>query len=314
MRAIAIPIAIIAGFITWAASYAWQHRPPHDFASVDALLPTRGAAARTASASTQPDYATRFRDEDDLLTFAMNLAPVARAGDAAAQFTLYRIGERCGEAFWRTFAFHDIKHDRQPTAEETIAQWESRGFERAALERLFQQCEHYGRSDVRETLFQDDWIQQAADAQHPLAQAVLADRISQMIFPDLGAYVPDRELSARASTLARAALRSKEPAVIYQLAQAASLFGRPLESSDEIRLVWIVAACLRGLDCDAGSEAYRRECPVRQSCGSNQTLLDAYRQQYRLSYERFERQARALNALIDAGRVDEVGFEHMPRG
>jgi hypothetical protein len=143
---------------------------------------------------------------------------------------------------------------------------------------------------------------------------VLANLMSRLIYPDLGAYVPDRAMSTQAGTLARAALRSKDPAVVFELAQLAGVFAQAGESADEVRLIWIIAACQRGLECGAGSESFEHECPVRQSCGSNTTLLDVYRQQYRLSFERFEKHARELNALIDAGRVDEVGFEHMPRG
>src|SRR6185295_15918996 len=53
------------------------------------------SAAKPSRAAPSPDYATAYRDADDLLAYVHSLAPAVDRGDANAMYWVFRASRRC---------------------------------------------------------------------------------------------------------------------------------------------------------------------------------------------------------------------------
>jgi hypothetical protein len=109
--------------------------------------------------------------------------------------------------------------------------------------------------------------------------------------------------------LASMAIRSRDPAVIWEIADS------PLSSNvdadgepDGGELAWFLAACQRGVDCSAQSDAVRALCRYDQNCQPYESVADLFRRTRGDDFPEIEARARWINEKIDAGDWEALGF------
>ena len=103
--------------------------------------------------------------------------------------------------------------------------------------------------------------------------------------------------------LAREAIRSKDPAAIFQLAYVETITGRS-GTPEDVAGAWMLAACQRGLECGRASEQFQFLCNWDPACQQSETLVDLFRRRPR--FDEFQRLANELNAKLDANRFAEI--------
>jgi hypothetical protein len=320
MRARSIFLLLVAAGVL-IAGVAWYTRAPRNepapaIAPTVPLAATPDVVAPAASSPTQAaevakprekiltpgDIAIRFHDATDMLAFAMSILDAANAGDGAAQYYMYRAIRRCTSEYGLYFG----RNDRERTLDQALIQAERiQGLSPDSTRELYQQCRAFKESNLKGLGEGPVWLDAAVKSRYPLA---LAAKAVERFTSGFG-MTPEASAARRTDggALAREALRSREPEVIFDLAGVASLTQKG-EAADEIAGVWMIAACQRGFDCGGHSEAFRFLCRLDVACQPYETLVDLLRRQLGERFDEFERRARELNDDIDHERFDKIGF------
>jgi hypothetical protein len=241
-----------------AAQAASAHAPP----------PTNQATPAPMAA----DYASRFRDAADYLELARSLHASAKAGDATAQFYLYRAMEQC-----------------QPGG---AAQLEER-------------CRTFRESGVRDLGEGEQWLQMAAVGGQPRAQVIYAGKL----LSNLQGLPPDEASRTRddARRQVAAALTSRDAEVVFDAASVLVLRSGGNHPAPDEAEAWWLAACTRGLDCGPNSERTRQICRRDGNCQPFESLPDVIRRDA-MDYQSVLKRAAEINSQIDAGEISSLGF------
>lgn len=111
--------------------------------------------------------------------------------------------------------------------------------------------------------------------------------------------------------LALDALRDGDPEVVMQAGSMVFFLGMQDDAAlaERARRSWILAVCLRGADGGPQAEWVRTWCRGDLACQPFETGPDLIRRHAGPHYEELERRAREINAIIDAGKWDELEFE-----
>ena len=112
-----------------------------------------------------------------------------------------------------------------------------------------------------------------------------------------------QEMTSEIRTLAREAIRSKEPEALFHLAYVESISGRS-GTADDMAGAWMLAACQRGMECGSTSEQFQFFCKWDPACLPSETMVDLFRR--RLRFDELQLFANDLNAKLDADRFDEI--------
>jgi hypothetical protein len=325
MQARSIVLSLVSAGVLFAGVLWYLHEPPAEAA------PSAASATATAIASTpdvdppaiapvapitapseppkknaaQADIAKRFHDADDLFAFATSIQDAAKAGDGAAQYYMYRAIRRCHSEYMLYFG----RNDRERTLDQALIQAEAiPGFSPETARELYQQCRTFNTSNPKGLGEGAVWLDAAVKSRYPLALSAKAIEKNKPEF----AMTAEAKAAQRAEVgeLAREALRSKEPQVLFDLSLVASLsqLNKEGESADETAAVWIMAACARGLECGANSEVFRVLCRLDAACQPYETLVDLLRRQLAGRFDLLDARARELNDDIDHERFDKIGF------
>jgi hypothetical protein len=101
------------------------------------------------------------------------------------------------------------------------------------------------------------------------------------------------------------ALRSRHPEVIMEISHhTLLLFGEDAPEGEH--LAWQMAACERGAECGPGSDIVFFNCLFENRCQPYEGWIDILRRSG--DFPAIETRAREINALIDAGEWEELGF------
>jgi hypothetical protein len=249
------------------------------------------------------DYAAQLRAAKDYLALIRAIRPAAEAGNSQAQFILYRAMEYCrGE--YRAYFF---TRKGWRTLDEAM-QWSATRWpldpERAR--EVHGRCQAFIDADPREFGVPGDWLRRAADAGLPEAQADLALKL--FLSGSSGPGSADSPLPAQAMGLLGRALRSRQPEVVWKAGELVML-REQFTGSEDSMLAWFLAACRRGLECAAGGERVRALCTLDPACQPFETVTDLLRRYAGSDFPAVDRRADEINALIDAGNWQELGFD-----
>jgi hypothetical protein len=269
--------------------------------------PIRSAAANTQRATPARkaalDYATRFRNAEDLLSFAEEIHEAASAGDGAAQFYMFRVFERCSREYLMYFG----RDERERTLDQALILAEQiPGFSSDVARELFQKCRRFKQTNTKTLGDGPAWLDAAVKSHYPLALAVKARERSKSEFGTTPRTAAEQKATVRA--LAIEALKSGSADVVYELAPAVAMFAEAGDNAEDVYNTWLIAACNRGFDCGSDSEVFRVMCSMDPACQPFETFLDPLRRRLGSHFDEVERRATDLNARIDAGRFDELGL------
>ncbi len=253
---------------------------------------------RLSAAPKSSNYAAQFRSAGDLLSLLEALAPAAAEGDVEALYYLGVASRRCTREYAGLFGPPGKEMTLEVALEKEF--W-TKYYEQLAR-KIHGQCQRF--KEVAENPF-TEWenlLNAAAEAGSGPAQALLAFELQNGMI-----WVQDPtargEITSEIRTLAREAIRSKDPEAIFQLAYVESITGRS-GTPENVAGAWMLAACQRGLECGRASEQFQFFCNWDPACQQSETLVDLFRRRPR--FDEFQRLADELNAKLDADRFAEI--------
>jgi hypothetical protein len=268
------------------------------------------------AASPKIDHAVRFRAATNYFDFVRETRPAALAGDVRAQVYLYRALKSCSVDY--QYLFKSERKKRYLTYEEGVQEAMKRlPFRPEYVPLVYARC--HGLFDPLDPDVENPvhWLRRAAQGMDPLALALATGRVlvtsetaTQTNAAEL--RLDQKELDQQKATLGRrqlgSALRSRDPEVIFEIAEVIHLSGAPDADRETISAEWRMAACLRGLDCSSSSEIVRGFCLWDRDCQPYESLPDVLHRHVGAGFPAVEARAREINALIDAGKWEELGF------
>ncbi len=247
-----------------------------------------------------PDYAAQYRHADDLLAFLEVLAPAAADGDVEALYYLAVASRRCTREYSTLFGPPGKEKDLEAALETEY--WTK--YHEQLARRIHAQCSRFKAAADNAFTEWDNLMQAAAEAGSGPAKAVLAFELQQGMIRmhDLGAR--DEQKTA-IRTLAKEAIRTKDPEVLYQLAFVDTITGISGTPAD-VGSIWMLAACQRGLACGSDTEQFQFFCRWDPACQPSETMVDLFRRREGPHFDDMQRRANELNEQLDADRFDEI--------
>lgn len=249
------------------------------------------------------DYAAQLRAASDYLEFARSLLSAARAGDHAAQFYIFRALEYCNDEYNLYFMRRGIRHSLDDALKMAVtAGWP---FDPEVVRRAYTRCHTLLEAGAAELGDRREWLRLASDGSYPLAQVNAA----RNQFRELPGVIDDNDANRdqRRALLAKA-IRSRDPEVIWEIANIPPGHLDPEGNADREQMAWHIAACQRGFDCSPQSEAVRWACMWDRACQPYESVYDIFRRARGEGMLEVEVRAREINEKIDAGDWESLGF------
>ena len=286
-------------------------RPEKAPAAVPAGAPPESAATRlegatSPAAAERNDYA-RFHESKDFYAYAEELLPLAKQGDASAQFYLSSALSYCEGLYdWYFIEYTQNGTRRQRTLDEALQLTaERKVFQPDDVRDIQQRCQKLRSIDPPPFGTSREWLDAAIALGFPMAQASEALNLA---LQGQGRSNPEKAQAARgeARQLALVALRTRDPMVMAQMGDiAANLAGEDSGKARIVRWAWPLAACQREANCRIMGDWMRLFCNIDTQCQPFETPVDIIRRQAGNDYDEVERMARELNEKLDAGTLGE---------
>jgi hypothetical protein len=256
------------------------------------------AVAKAAAEAKSPNYAADFLHASDLMDFLEALAPAAADGDVDALYYMGRASWRCTREYSTLFG----PPGREKTLEVALEKdyW-TKYYEQLAR-RIHAQCQRFKATANNPFTEWENLIEAAAEAGNGPAKALLVLEMGRGKIRSQQAETPE-QLNSEIRALAKEAIRTKDPEVLFQFAYVDSISGRS-GTAEDMAGAWMLAACQRGLECGRASEHFQFFCKWDPECKPTETLVDLWRRRPR--FDEFQRFADELNAKLDADRFDEI--------
>jgi hypothetical protein len=280
---------------------------------------------------TQPtkDYRKLFAESRDYWALAHEILPSAQAGDADAQFYLWKVQEdSCGSGHpYRGFVMYQGELASRDQARQWAVAAVARGTRHPqSVEEVllfYDRCHRLYKEGTKDLGDPRDWLERATESGQPIAQAETArlrllqeqekiwarvggarptpDTLPDALLPPIGGDADPREL-------VRIAVESKDPEVLFEIGGLQKLLN-PSQSRDEVDLnstAWAYIACSRGFDCSYYGAPTEEPCaPTESHCiRVPEDLMKRAHGNWAPVQERVNQ----LNAALDAGQFDQLGL------
>lgn len=288
-------------------------------AAAQTMLPLSSSQnERHAPAENQAStWATLIRESDDYWAFAEKAHEAAVRGDGAAQWYLSEALGYCMHVYERAFLeFLPDDSWRHRTLEEArqVLSTQTAGHPYVTkpyvtedeLPLVQKRCSRLSQPTRPPFGYGDEWAKKAELAAFPQAQAAAAYLLAYKGRHDWDTAKAPARL-AEAQSLAIDSLRTKDPAVMLQIAEVAEVLadGNKAEATRR-RLTWELSACLASDHCEALSEMMKARCKWEPECQPYETSLDILRRDAGNDFHELERRARELNEKLDAGTLEDA--------
>ncbi|HEU5135595.1 MAG TPA: hypothetical protein VFU13_10670 [Steroidobacteraceae bacterium] len=249
-----------------------------------------------------PDYAAQLRAAPDYLEFARSLLGAAHGGDPAAQFYIFRALQYCKDEYLTHVDRGNAGQSLEDALKWAATNWP---YDPEFVRLIYNRCHTLIETGAKDIGERREWLQRASDGGYPLAQILVA---RQQWLERAGTADDDAARYEESRRLASMAIRSRDPAVIWEIAD--SIF-KGVEVAGEFGddvLAWFLAACQRGFDCSPKSDAVRAFCHYDRNCQPYESLADILRRTGGGDFPGNEARARQINEKIDAGDWEALGF------
>jgi hypothetical protein len=248
----------------------------------------------------------------DYLQLALSILPQAKAGDAEAEYVLFKAFRDCQGG---TPGLYGGEFDTVDKARE-YAQIRGHSIEEA--ETLFQRCHGLYTPAASVLGNRWEWLQKATDAGYPAAQAdtaferLLQDSMKASVAPGVTPQgvvaLPPIGGDADPRALLAEALPSGDPIVLADIGQLQHML-HPEESRQVAqmnRVAWLYVACERGNDCSGLGPTSPINCAATDThCMGVPALL---LQMAHDNWAPVQDRVNELNAALDAKQWDKLGF------
>ncbi len=255
-------------------------------------------AVAEAAAAKSTNYAAQYLHASDLLSFLEALAPAAAEGDADALYHMGRASWRCTREYSTLFG----PPGREKTLEVALEKNYWTKYHEQLARRIYGQCQRFKTTTNNPFTEWENLIEAAAEAGNGPAKALLVLEMGRGGIRMREGQTRE-QLSSEIRALAKEAIRTKDPEVLFEFAYIDSISGRS-GTAEDMAGAWMLAACQRGLECGRASEQFQFFCKWDPECKPSETLADLWRRRPR--FDEFQRFADELNAKLDADRFDEI--------
>lgn len=274
--------------------------------------PVSGAHSETLPPTTAAGPRQRLRTAGDYFQLALSILPLARAGNAEAQYVIYKTFRQCQMGHEGYYA-RDFDTVEKATEEAAL-----RNFSTEEAARLYRKCHGFFTPAMSALGDPWGWLQRATDAQYPAAQAATADeRLLQdrlKAFAPPGAQLTDIAAlspiggNADPRVLLASALPSGDPEVLATIGQLQRVLypDQPREVTHLNRVAWLYVACERGNDCSNLGPTSPINCTATDTqCMGVPSTLRAMAQD---NWAPVQDRVNEINAALDARQWDKLGF------
>ena len=253
------------------------------------------------SVSQAVDYSGVFAKSEDFWALAESIVQAANAGDGNAQYNLYRALSYCDTLY----KFYFVRGKTHKTVDEAVA-WASTspGLNVDEARQVHRRCHRLKTADGAPFGTAEQWLTSAKDVGQPLAMMDFARNLSTAAAAK--GDVPSVEMRNEARQLITEALKSKDPEVIFGMADFVLLLHGDSEKASEEQWVWRLAACERGFDCAPGAAWLEVMCRYDYNCQPRDDGREVIRRNNSQNFDEIERKARELNARLDANKFEEA--------
>jgi hypothetical protein len=282
-----------AGPAPKAAAFAASppsHRPKVVRSEVSKVPPVRKS----------PDYGVQYRHSSDLLAFIEALAPAAADGNVEALYYLAAASRRCTREYSTLFG----PPGKEKGLEEAMEPGSWAKYYEHVARRMHAQCARFKPAADNAFTEWENLMQAAAEAGSGPAKAVLAFELQQGM-NRLSDPAAREAQKTSIRTLAKEAIRTKDPQVLFQLASVETITGNSGTPAD-VASIWMLAACQRGLACGTDTEHFEFFCRWDPACQPTETLVDLFRRREGANFDEVQRRANELSEKLDADRFDEI--------
>jgi hypothetical protein len=259
--------------------------------------------------SNSPDYGRMLREATDLLPLTEMLHQRATNGEAAAQYWLSRALPICEEEYESMF-WDERSANSEATLDHVLQKYATdRSKDLDDLRAWHARCQRVREAGVGKFGELGEWLVASASGGYPLGQISLA-REYALLYHNSATDQGKLKLQ-ELRQLALDALRDGDPEVVMQAGSMVFFLGMQDDAvlAERAKRSWILAACLRGADCGPRAEWVRTWRRGDLACQPFEAGPDLIRRHAGPHYEELERRAREINAIIDAGKWDELEFE-----
>jgi hypothetical protein len=234
------------------------------------------AVAVTAPVSTTPvgreGPRQALKKAKDHFQLALSILPLAKAGNAEAQYVLFRVLWDCHRGSPSLYGEFDTREKAHEYAAINTYSTEE-------AETLFDQCHGFYTSQASVLGTPWEWLQKATDAGYPAALADTAfERLLQEsmkvglpagLKPEGIVALPPIGGDADPRALLTEALPSADPQVLAQIGELQHLLHpqEPRTQTQINRLAWVYVSCQRGNDCSGFGPTSPINCaPTDTNC------------------------------------------------
>lgn len=276
---------------------------------------SQAMTAETSGATTPTGIRGRFAHASEYFEFVQSIYPAATAGDRDAQYYLGEAVRFCVSGYRAYFSRGSMGTRTLDEAMQRAAVYF--GLSSDEAQDLYNKCHALMEGDYKQFGSADEWIAESAKQGQPLAQVSLANTLllqSTIAAETDGKPGPDSgganlpEHTGSVAALALSAVKSKDPEVIWKIADLQQALTNSGDDAERQQWIWRVAACQRGFDCSEKAAWYEFMCRFDQYCRPGESGMDLIRRATGDDFYSVESMAKRLNSDIDNDRWSEIGF------
>jgi hypothetical protein len=259
------------------------------------------------------NYKSAFAEARNYWTYAHQILPAAKAGDADAQFYLSRVLERCAEDTKMYFQHGG----RALMLDEGLRFAVQRHLPIDVAQSVYEKCHQFQENDASELGSASDWLKKATTDGQPIAQATTASKIlierlkrksvstGDVSGPNNGEGVDQNSDPAE---LLRLAVQSQDPEVFFNIGEAQGLLHPSDIDKNTNRFAWWLIACERGFDCSADATWVKNSCSGDPQCASISGPTDLVRTLSGDNWPIVQQRAQEIIDKLDAGQWSDLGI------
>lgn len=251
----------------------------------------------------------QFLVANDYKAFIAGILRQADAGDADAQYYMSAALTYCDKEFRALFKRRT--GSGWLTLDEALSR--AAGRREQSIEivgEVDRKCRKLMEGGHNEFGDSTKWLQRAANGGQPVALAAVAE--SQLIEKLVGTTgkEPPKTGGAIDSMSTRdlliAALKTKEPEVLWKIGELQGLLSGKSKASTKAQWAWWLAACERGYECGPTNQWLEFSCRFDQLCLQGETAVDYMKRTLQTDFAAVEEQAHEINSRIDAEAWSEL--------
>jgi hypothetical protein len=254
------------------------------------------------------NYAKVLRQSHNYLEFARAAIDSAKAGDSEAQFYLGKALRFCSDGGGPYLAYFQ-KKGQSLTLNQALQNSAQNHRSNSFTQSIYGRCHDLREIGLAEFGDGWDWLEKAANAGQPAAQATVAlTTLSQEAFAAASAGAQSADKVANSRSMLLAAVSSKDPEALWIIGEAQGTYDQSFDDKVKNQLAWWLVSCQRGFDCSPDADWIQLDCREDTYCTFGTSGIDYIRNASVANWPDIEQRARDINAKLEAGKWNALGI------